>query len=183
MSRQSWQGALVSEERSFASASDASAIQAVTPSDIFSWEKPTEQLTQQSPRIPAENRWLALAGRVVDLKAELDGDLHIALKDATGDKPGIVIAEVPAKPQWCEIRKTVFGWTHTRFPLHIRSKRTLTLAEPPVVTVIGKAFFDINHAPKDGSNRRKYLPGYAVWEIHPVMRIDPARDSAAFTTC
>jgi hypothetical protein len=26
-------------------------------------------------------------------------------------------------------------------------------------------------APKDQSNRRKYMPGYAVWEIHSVMAI------------
>jgi hypothetical protein len=25
------------------------------------------------------------------------GDLHIELSDATGDKPGIVVAEIPAK--------------------------------------------------------------------------------------
>jgi hypothetical protein len=43
--------------------------------------------------------------------------------------------------------------------------------EAPVVTVIGKAFWDIGHAPKDGSNRRKRLPDYAVWEIHPVMKL------------
>jgi hypothetical protein len=37
--------------------------------------------------------------------------------------------------------------------------------------VIGKAFWDIGHAPKDQSNRRKRLPQYAVWEIHPVMAL------------
>ena len=30
-----------------------------------------------------------VAGRVVALKVEADGDLHIALQDATEDKPGI----------------------------------------------------------------------------------------------
>ena len=29
------------------------------------------------------------------------------IKIATGDKPGIVIVEVPEKPQLCEIRNTV----------------------------------------------------------------------------
>jgi hypothetical protein len=97
---------------------------------------------------------------------------HIALSDATGGKPGIVVCEVPAKPQRCEIRTTVFSWTRTRFPLHIRSTRKLTINQAPVITVIGKAFWDIGHAPKDGSNRRKRLPEFAVWEIHPVMRLD-----------
>jgi hypothetical protein len=92
---------------------DASAIQAVTPSDVYSWAGPDVSLTQSSERTGIENKWFALTGRVVALKVEADGDLHIALTDATGDKPGIVIVEVPAKPQWCEIRKT-FSVGHVR---------------------------------------------------------------------
>jgi N-acetylglucosamine kinase-like BadF-type ATPase len=41
----------------------------------------------------------ALTGRVIDVRIEMDGDLHIALQDATGNRPGIVVAEIPAKPQ------------------------------------------------------------------------------------
>jgi hypothetical protein len=37
--------------------------------------------------------------------------------------------------------------------------------------VIGKAFWDVGHAPKYQSNR-KYMPDYAVWEIHPVMKLE-----------
>jgi hypothetical protein len=123
-------------------------------------------------RVPGgENDWFSLTGRVVAVKVEADGDLHIALQDATGDKPGIVVVEIPANPQWCQIRQTVFSWTRTRFPLHVQSTRKLTINETLVVTVIGKAFWDIGHAPKDQSNRRKRLPDYAVWEIHPVMKL------------
>src|SRR5205809_5707576 len=122
---------------------DASAIQAVTPSDVFSWPGPDVHLTGKSERTGIENNWFALTGRVVAVRVEADGDLHIALQDATGDKPGIVVCEVPAKPQWCEIRSIVFGWTRTRFPLHIRSTRKLTFNEAPIVTVVGKAFWDI----------------------------------------
>jgi hypothetical protein len=68
---------------------DASAIQAVTPSDIFSWPGPAEHLTQSSERTGIENNWFALTGRVVAAKVEMDGDLHVALQDATGDKPGL----------------------------------------------------------------------------------------------
>jgi hypothetical protein len=151
---------------------DASAIQSVTPSDIFSWPGPDTPLTQSSERTGIETKWYALTGRVVALKVEQDGDLHIALTDATGDKPGIVVIEVPEKPQWCEIRKLVFSWTATKFPFHTQSARKLNVTDPPIITVVGKAFFDIGHAPKDQSNRRKYLPGYAAWEIHPVMKIE-----------
>jgi hypothetical protein len=77
---------------------DPNAIQAVTPSGIFSWQGPTEPLTRSSGRIAAEQKWYAVTGGVVELRAEADGDLHIALQDATGDKLGIVVAEIPAKP-------------------------------------------------------------------------------------
>ena len=34
---------------------DASAIQSVTPSDIFNWKSPTEPLTHHSARLDIEN--------------------------------------------------------------------------------------------------------------------------------
>jgi hypothetical protein len=44
---------------------------------------------QDAPGI--ETKWFALTGRVVAAKAETDGALHIAVQDATGDKPGIAL--------------------------------------------------------------------------------------------
>jgi hypothetical protein len=58
---------------------DTSAIQAVTPSDMFGWPGPDVPLKMQSERTGIENKWFALTGRVVELKVEEDGDLHIAL--------------------------------------------------------------------------------------------------------
>jgi hypothetical protein len=43
---------------------------------------------------------------------------------------------------------------------------------PDVITVTGKAFYDIGHAPADHSNRRHTPKDYAVWEIHPVMKME-----------
>jgi hypothetical protein len=134
--------------------SETSAIQAVTPSDIFNWQGPTEYLVQSSERLWSEQKWYALTGRVVDLRAEEDGDLHIALQDVTGDKPGVVVVEIPAKPQWCELRQIVFGWTQVQFPFRVRSGRKLKLNQPLIVTVIGKASFDIGHALADHGYRR-----------------------------
>ena len=51
------------------------------------------------------------------------------------------------------------------------SAKKLTFGQSPIITVIGKAFWDVGDAPKDQSNRRKYMPDYAVWEIHPVMKL------------
>jgi hypothetical protein len=60
---------------------DASAIQSVTPSDIFSWPGPDVHLTQHSERTGREQNWFSLTGRVVAVKVEADGDLHIELSD------------------------------------------------------------------------------------------------------
>jgi hypothetical protein len=98
------------------------------PSDIFSWQGLTEPLTRSSGRIPAEQKWYAFTGRVVSAKCDADGDIHIALEDATGDKPGVVVAETPAKPQWCQLRQVVFGWTQVQFPFRVRSGRKLKLS-------------------------------------------------------
>jgi hypothetical protein len=155
---------------------NASAIQAVTPSDIFNWQGPTEHLAASSERIAAEQKWYALTGSVIELRAEEDGDLHIALQDATGDKPGVVVAEIPAKPQWCELRKIVFGWTEVEFLFRVRSGRKLKFRQPLIITVVGKAFFDVGHAPADHSNRRTDLEGYSAWEIHPVMKLEVKSD-------
>jgi hypothetical protein len=133
---------------------DASAIQTVKPSDICSWPGPDVPLTKSSERTGIETKWYALTDR----------DLHIALSDATGDKPGIVVCELPSKQHWCEVRNTVFGWTRMRFPFHTSSAKKLTLNQNPVVAVTGKAFFDFSHSVKDQKlNRRSHLPGYAVW--------------------
>jgi hypothetical protein len=93
---------------------------------MFSWPGPDAPITMQSER-------------TVELKVEEDGDLHIALHNATGDKAGVVVCEIPAQPEWCEIRTTVFSWTPTRFPFHTGTARKLTFGQSPVITVIGKA--------------------------------------------
>jgi len=53
-----------------------------------------------------------------------------------------------------------------------KSAKRLKIANPPVVTIVGKAFWDVGHAAKDQSNRKSHQPGHAAWEIHPVMKLD-----------
>jgi len=63
--------------------------------------------------------------------------------------------------------------TRTKFPFHTSSAKKLNVTNPPIITVVGKAFFDIGHSLKDQSqNRRRNLPGYAARGIHPVMKIE-----------
>ena len=152
-----------------------STIQSITPSQIYAWEGlgPNVDLTGYAEaRMQSEQKWYALTGRIVDAQVEADGDIHIALQDASGDGVGTVSAEIPVGPKWCEIRQTVFGWTTQQFPFSVKTAHTLKIRDPHVITVTGKAFYDIGHAPADHSNRRSKPEGYAVWEIHPVMKLD-----------
>ena len=105
------------------------------------------------------------------MKLEEDGDIHIELVDANDNKVGIVGAEIPPGPQWCAFRQLAFSWTTTKFPVAFSGSKNLTVTGHHVITVTGKAFYDVDHAPKDRSNQRvgRFPPGYAVWEIHPVM--------------
>ena len=123
-------------------------------------------------RMPYEQKWYALTGRVVSAKVEADGDIHVALQDATGSAVGTVSAEIPVGPNWCDIRQTVFDWTTQKFPFGVKTAHRLKIGQPHVITVTGKAFYDFAHAPVDHSNRRRTPKDYTVWEIHPAMKME-----------
>ena len=151
---------------------DKSTIQAVTPSQIYEWKGPGPDVPltpKTDTRIAAEQKWYNLTGRLDSVKVENDGDITLVLKDAEGKKAGNVGAEIPVGPTWCELRQTVFGWTTQRFPFSFKDSQKLEMREPHIITVTGRAFFDVDHAPADHSNRRTKTKEYAVWEIHPVM--------------
>ena len=65
--------------------------------------------------------------------AAAKSDLHIALHDATGDKPGVVVCEMPAGPQWCEIRTTVFAFASA---ITTGAVRRQAIDQPKVFDVI-----------------------------------------------
>jgi hypothetical protein len=154
--------------------SDKSTIQSVTPSQICDWKGPgpKKPLTPKTDtRIAAEQKWYNLTGRLDSVKVEGDGDITLVLKDADGKKAGSVGAEIPVGSIWCELRQTVFGWTTQSFPFSFKDSQKLEVREPHVITVTGKAFFDVQHTSPGNSNRRAKQKEYAVWEIHPVMAL------------
>jgi hypothetical protein len=153
---------------------DKSTIQAVTPSQIYEWKGPGPDVAltpKTDTRIAAEQKWYNLTGRLESVKVEDDGDITLVLKDAEGKKAGSVNAEIPVGSTWCEFRQTVFGWTTQSFPFSFKESQTLEMRETHIITVTGQAFFDVDHAPADHSNRRTKPKKYAVWEIHPVMAL------------
>jgi hypothetical protein len=112
--------------------SDKFAIESVTPSQIYTWDGlgPDVDLTDYTEaRLPTEEKWYALTGRVVDAKVEADVDIHIALQDAIGKAIGTVSAEIPVGPKWCEVRQTVFGWTTPE--VSIRCQNRAHAENPP----------------------------------------------------
>jgi hypothetical protein len=147
-------------------------VPTLTPSQIYQWKGPGPNvpLTRKTEtRLPSEEKWYKLRGHVVDVLVEADGDIHVALKDPTGNKTGTVGVEVPVGDKWCKIRKEVFSWVRVTFPFKITSNRVFTIVHPHNITVVGKAFYDVDHAPADHSNRSTIHEKYAAWEIHPVM--------------
>jgi hypothetical protein len=148
-----------------------SAIQKVTPSDICKWQGPGPKvpLTKKTEtRLAVEQKWYELTGRVADVRVEADGDIHVALADAKGMRVGV---EVPVGTRWCKIRQTVFSWTNAKFPFTIQSNKVFKVVKPHVIAVTGKAFYDVDHAPKDHSNRSTIHEKTAAFEIHPVAAL------------
>jgi hypothetical protein len=153
----------------------------ITPSDVAEWEPPEEKISTRTPRIGREEHWYELTGKVVLVKAEEDGDLHIQLRDPEGHGRLQVVVEIPVDrghpdSAWSRMRETVFGWSDQDFPFTTKAGHRLHLLRKPVIRVVGKAFFDATHGKPSTPNRRRDAPNVTVWEIHPVMRLEVLND-------
>ena len=154
--------------------SEKSTIQSITPSQICDWKGPESNVPltpETDTRIAAEQKWYNLTGRLDSIKVESDGDITLVLIDAEGTKTESVNAEIPVGPTWCELRQIVFGWTTQSFPFSFKESQRLEMREQHIITVTGKAFFDVQHTSPDNSNRRTGSKKHSVWEIHPVMAL------------
>jgi hypothetical protein len=148
------------------------------PSDIALLEGPGVPIGRNTPRVGIEREWFEVTGRVTHVKVERDGDLHVQLADANASpqsRSGYLIVEVPEGSPWCAIRQQIFTWTDASFPLNVGKGKTLELTAHPVVTVVGRAFYDANHATGGNTtlNARRGVGNVtaSIWEIHPVMRL------------
>jgi hypothetical protein len=74
---------------------------------------------------------------------EADGDIHIALEDASGNAVGTVSAEISVGLKWWEIWQTVFSWMKHSFPFSLKTDKKLKLRETHVIRVTGEAFYDV----------------------------------------
>jgi hypothetical protein len=144
--------------------SNKADIRSITPATMAMWGDAGGGVARNS-RQGLETLFFSVTGRVTKVKVEDDGDLHLSLEDLS--KPGRVVVEIPLGERWCELRKKVFSWSDARFP--VSAGKPLELTRQPVVSVVGKAFYDAGHA--SSKNRRSYDAELAVWEIHPVMEL------------
>jgi hypothetical protein len=153
----------------------------VVPSAMGAWNGPGGIFDKDTDRKGKEKKWFRLTGRVSLVKLEADGDLHIQLVDDGADDGDVnVVVEVPDGEPWCQIRETVFGWVNHQFPIRIKDSKKFTLQRKPVVSVVGKAFYDAIHGEGDTSANRRPVPNNAaettrqvtIWEIHPVMALE-----------
>jgi hypothetical protein len=129
------------------------------------------------PRVGKETEWYELTGRVTLVKAEEDGDLHIQLRDPTGGGRMQVVVEVLVDhghpdSAWSKMRQTVFDWSDQDFPFTTKTGHRLRLEQKPVIWAVGRPFYDAVHGKKTTPNHRRNNPRLAVWEIHPVMRLE-----------
>jgi hypothetical protein len=90
--------------------SDKSAIQPVTPSQIYAWEGlgPNVDVTDYTEaRLPAEQNWYALTGCIVDAKVEADGGRDNLLEPRSHCRsPRVQIAALTPKRSNKSLRPT-----------------------------------------------------------------------------
>jgi hypothetical protein len=127
------------------------------PSQIGSWDGPGGEYGRDKSRTGKENEWFQVTGRVTQVRLTTDGDLHIELVDVDGTSDVTVIVEVPRGKTWEGVRTQA-------------SK--LRVEKRPVIRVTGKAFYDAEHEKGDTTSNRRASGNTAVWEIHPVMKLD-----------
>ena len=153
--------------------SNRGGIQTITPSEICDWVGPGT-IPHGGSRTGNELRFYALTGRVISMGAEADGDVHLVLENAYDEKPGKVIAEIPLGAKWCAMRTAAFSWTDAIFPFDSDFQHSpFHLVQHPIITVVGKAFYDTDHSGENKHvNRRPRDKDKAVWEIHPVMGLE-----------
>ena len=147
----------------------------LTPSQLRHWAGPGGDLRKNSPRTGKELEFFELTGEIRWVRAEDDGDIHVQLADqGKGANAKTASVEIPAGEPWCAIRAQLFALTSTTFPLKFSKHVDLPPRSGTVITVTGKAFYDVEN--DGGDPEANDRPGAkqsrtTVWEIHPVMKL------------
>ena len=128
-----------------------------------------------APRVAAERQVLSVVGwvRRVD-KTKDDGDWHIELTEDRRDPvDACIVVEIPLAalhPAFASTRAALDSAL-----LHAHMNRHGDLTKPVRLRVVGPAFFDGEHLSRKGRlqpHGRCWSTVGALWEIHPVYRIE-----------
>ena len=76
---------------------NTATVRRITPDEMYAWPVPSEPVTDA--RIAAEQQWYALVCRIVAIKIEEDGDLHVEVENTNGGSARVVV-ELPCGPIW-----------------------------------------------------------------------------------
>lgn len=133
------------------------------------------------PRVAAERRVVSVLGwvRRVDRNKD-DGDWHIELTERRRDPAdACIVAEIPPADLHSVFRAARASLDSALQRVHLNHQGEL--AKPVQLRITGAAFFDGEHLGRNGKIRphgRCSSSASALWEIHPVYRIErPGRDS------
>jgi hypothetical protein len=155
-----------------------SASQPVTISAMLRWRAPEigpGRAFWCAPRTGVERRVLSVVGwvRRVD-KTKEDGDWHIELTERPRDRVSdCIVVEIPMAnlhPAFRAARARLDSALTGRSP-----DRRGDLAKPIQLRFVGPAFFDGEHLSRKGrlqQHGRCWSTVGALWEIHPVYRIE-----------
>jgi len=129
-----------------------------------------------APRTGAEQQVLTVLGWVRRLdKTKDDGDWHIELTENRRDPvTACIVAEIPLADLHPAFRTARASLDSAL--AQTRMNRRGDLAKPIQLRVTGAAFFDGEHLSRKGRlqpHGRCWSTVGALWEIHPVFRIEP----------
>jgi hypothetical protein len=146
------------------------------------------------PNVPIqklEEETMTVRGFLLAVKFERgeDHDIHAQISDSANWNSDQLIIEIPAGRQFCHVRRTL--WNMVRQDRQDSRSRasgdSWAFRHPPQVVVSGYLFLDSHHIKKNmnpedycngngdrGLSRNNVNRVRGIWELHPVIAIEPA---------
>ena len=121
-------------------------------------------------RLPSEQKWYALTGRIVDAKVEADGDIHLALQDADGKNIGTVSAEIQLAQNGMRFDKLCSAGRPRSS--HSQSRACTTLQLPSMSSRLLAMRLRHRRRARRSFKPTAFAERLRCWEIHPVIKLE-----------
>ena len=99
---------------------------------MYAWEglgADVDLTPYSEARMPSEEKWYALTGRIVEAKVEADGDIHIVLEDTTGNKSERLAPRFRLAQSGARFGKQYSVGQRQKFPFSVKSAHALKIRE------------------------------------------------------